>query len=189
MLKFAGLTIALLLAVAVTVVVFGMQSPQDLQVNSLRVIQWLEVPTADLTNRSAEPHKLLAVVGIQTATDLASFAHNSWYKGLYVRATLCQSGTKISEGFNLVYDRSGRVGFGADNHQISNMRNYHLYVALQSSNIPGFTRYDLLKNPEDVCLALVPEAPNFGSGPSTNVIRLSRTDLQNALAHRTEPRR
>jgi len=70
MLKFAGLTIALLLAVAVTVVVFGMQSPQDLQVNSLRVIQWLEVPTADLTNRSAEPHKLLAVVGIQTATDL-----------------------------------------------------------------------------------------------------------------------
>jgi hypothetical protein len=136
-LKFIGFAAALLVLIT-SALIFVLQSPQDLSVISLQVIRWNGIPAIDEPYNPAEPHKLLVVVRFRTSTNLAKFGHNFWYKGLYVHASLCQTDKRISEGFNLVYDQSGRLGFGERSSQNSTKSEYHLYLALQSSNIPTF---------------------------------------------------
>ncbi len=172
---------AILLLGAVLAAVIWLRPPQDLTVESVQVVRWSQMTAADGPASPAEPDKLLAVVRFATAGDLAALGHDFWYRGLYARASLCGSGKTISEGFNLVFGRSGRISFGDRHPGGAGPPDYHVYVALQSSDIAGFSRYDLVKSPEDICLRLEPDAPEYGHGPSTNVMRIPRAALLAAL--------
>lgn len=153
------------------------RSPHDLEIASVRVITWASVPLRDEPGGAAEPKKLLLDVEFRTSRDLASFAHSFVYQGLYVHAWDCDTGVRISEGFNLVYDRLGRISFGRRSRLPDKEENYHVYISLQSSNIPGFSNYDLTRQPTNVCFALVPDMPDWGFGPPTNTLRVEKSQI------------
>jgi hypothetical protein len=156
--------------------------PQDLRITGIKIIRKTDVPGLDEPTPPSEPSLPVAVVRFQTSSDLAGLADNFLYQGLYARYALCRSRTKISEGTNLVFDQFGRISFGESGDHGSVTKEYHVYLDLRSVGIPGFSKYDLLKNPEDVCLVLVPESTEFGGGTKTNVLRITRESLKSALA-------
>jgi hypothetical protein len=174
--------LTLLALFAVYWFVYG--SPQDLQPGSIRVIRWQDIPAIDADGhlQVPEPDKLLAVVEIHTSENLAAFSTSHFRSGLYVHWFLCATNTTISEGFNLVYGTTGRVSFG-EPRMPSKIGYYHVYLALNSSDIPSFSKYNLLETPQDVCVVLVPDT-EFGFGHTTNVVRLTKSELLNAISSR-----
>lgn len=158
-------------------------SPQDLRITGLQVLRKSQIPVSDEPGKPAEPDDLFAAVRFRSAVDLAALAKNFFYQGLYAHFFRCRSGERMSEGTSLVFDRFGRISFGASASRRSgaDKLEYHVYLALRSPPVPGFTRYDLLRAPEEVRLKLVPKSPNFGEGPATNVMRITPSSLSDAL--------
>ena len=176
----AILAVALLSLVALGGWIFCLRSPQDLRVTSLEVLRWRELPNSDQPDKPAEPEKLLLAVRF-TSANLATFGHNVWFRGLYIHAYVCKTEKRISEGFNLVYRHQGPISFGEHGSEENRSDEYHVYLALQSSSIPGFSQYDLITHPTDVCIDLVPDMPYFGFGQPTNVMLISQSELEKVI--------
>jgi hypothetical protein len=182
MLKMFGLAAIVTMLAAFSMWTFWPKSPRDLHITEIRIVRRIEVPRSDEPGKVSDPSQLLAIVRFQSSADLASLANNFVYQGLYAHYFLCRSRERISEGTNLIFDQFGRISFGESGAHGSTAPKYHVYLALWSSGIPGFGTYNLKKNPEDVCLVLVPESPEFGEGPKTNILRITQGNLMSALA-------
>jgi hypothetical protein len=181
---FAGAAILALVAI----LYFVFRAPQDLELQSVRVLQWGELPKQDGLKTGSGPHDLYAEIRFQTSTDLAQFGYGRFYRGLYARSYLCNSGAPISGWLWLVFDNRGPLNpTGSASHG-----EYHFYISLKSSyeyfhdsNTP---MYDLLRTPEPVCFHLVPYFPLVGSWPgfwpSTNVVTVPKESLERAIGQR-----
>jgi len=179
--KVAGLILTAVLLAAVGLLMYWLRSPQDLQITGIQMVRRIEVPRSDEPGRASDPSLPLVVIRFRSSSDLASLANNFIYQGLYAHYFLCGSGMRISEGTNLVFDQFGRISFGESSNHDSITKEYHVYLALRSVGIPGFSRYDLVRSPEDVCLMLVPESTEFGDGVKTNIMRITRRSIKGAL--------
>jgi hypothetical protein len=157
-----------------------LRSPQDLQVVSLDIATVKDLPAGDYPGASAQPDVLVAVVRFKTRTDLRAFARGDFYKQLYLRVKLCRDQTIFASGNNLVYDAAGPLGFDPRSNVHPGAREYHLYFRLRPWDRPTV---DLVSKPEDVCLTLIPDAMEFGFGPSTNTMRISASDLNKVMTH------
>lgn len=80
-----------------------------------------------------------------------------------------------------MFDQFGRIEFrNIPSEAINGLYTYHLYLRLRAAP-PDNILYDLVRYPQDVCIQLVPESVNLGTGRPTNTVRLSREQLSRAL--------
>jgi hypothetical protein len=134
----------------------------DLELVSVAVLQQSQIPDQDKFWAAGTITAPLVRVQISSTRDFQKLAAK-WGYNIDNRAELCQdrraSSQRPIEGFPGVYDRFGLVYEYHKERPYSGARQagriiYSIYFELSDLNNVNFYHYDLMRNPEDVCITI-----------------------------------
>jgi hypothetical protein len=185
-LGFAGLVMAALSAYAV----YYCWPPRDLALVSVRVVGGDDAQIPEDVGPRDSKH-LLAIVSFRTSKNLARFAQNGLYEEIFNDQYVCGAVDKEKErvggGEPLVYDSYGAVGLAEIPKQKIGHPVYRIYTDLQEDiveqedGVEEVVRYDLVRNPQDVCFVVTPQLSFVGMWPPSNEVRIPRELLVKAI--------